>query len=163
LVLVDAATGADDKADQQVGNTSDSSGVHADDAVDHVGQVIHYTVTVANDGNVDIDGSTITVTDALSADPLMTAGVAATTITINGEVVTVTFSGDTSDAGILDTSETWTFAYDYAVQQSDLNSNGNGVFEDATGTPILDGENNPIAGCLDNTVTARSTAPGLSD
>ena len=74
---------------------------NANDAVvDTAGEVIEYTITVENDGNVDL-------TNVMLTDPF--AGGA-------------TFvSGDDGD-GILETDETWTYTADYTVTQADLNA-----------------------------------------
>ena len=72
---------------------------------DAAGDVVTYTISVANTGNTTLTG--VTVTDTL--DP------------------TVTFvSGDTDTDGDLDVGETWTYSASYTVQQSDIDTNGGG-------------------------------------
>ena len=72
---------------------------------DAAGDVVTYTITVANTGNQTLTG--VTVTDTL--DP------------------TVTFvSGDTNNDGNLDVGEIWTYSASYTVQQSDIDTNGGG-------------------------------------
>ena len=72
---------------------------------DAAGDVVTYTISVANTGNQTLTG--VTVTDTL--DP------------------TVTFvSGDTDTDGNLDVGETWTYSASYTVQQSDIDTNGGG-------------------------------------
>jgi uncharacterized repeat protein (TIGR01451 family) len=71
-------------------------------SVDAVGDVINYTVNVANAGNMTLTG--VTVTDSL------------TTLTLA--------SGDTDNDGKLDLGETWTYSGSYTVQQSDIDNGG---------------------------------------
>ena len=69
--------------------------------VDAAGQVIHYTIAVANTGNVDLTNVVLTDTFAGGA-------------TLD--------SGDTDHDLVLDVGETWVYKADYTVQQSDLNA-----------------------------------------
>ncbi|HWP25070.1 MAG TPA: VWA domain-containing protein [Xanthobacteraceae bacterium] len=74
------------------------------DEVDEAGDVIHYTITVANTGNVTLTNVTVT-------DPLLG--------TLTGP------SGDTDLDGNLDVGETWTYTGSYTVTQADIDNNGN--------------------------------------
>ena len=75
---------------------------NADDAVvDTAGETIEYTITVANTGNVALTNVVL--------DDVFAGG--ATLV-----------SGDTSNIGVLDTGETWTYSADYTVTQADLNA-----------------------------------------
>jgi uncharacterized repeat protein (TIGR01451 family) len=75
---------------------------NAEDAiVDTAGEIIEYTITVENDGNVDLTTPVLGDTFAGGA----------------------TFvSGDNANVGVLDTDETWTYSADYTVTQDDLNT-----------------------------------------
>jgi len=70
-------------------------------SVDSAGDVIHYTVTVDNTGNVNLTG--ISVAD----DP---------------DVDLVYDSGDTNLDGILDEDETWVYKGSYTVSQSEIDA-----------------------------------------
>src|SRR6185312_10581811 len=72
---------------------------------DAAGDVVTYTITVANTGNTTLTG--VTVTDTL--DPTVTL-----------------VSGDTDGDGKLDLGEIWTYSASYTVQQSDIDTNGGG-------------------------------------
>ena len=75
---------------------------NADDAVvDTAGEVIEYTITVDNTGNVDLTGVVL--------DDVFAGG--ATLV-----------SGDTNNNSILETTETWVYSADYVVTQADLNA-----------------------------------------
>src|SRR4029079_516206 len=75
---------------------------NADDAVvDTAGEVIEYTITVDNTGNVDLTGVVLTDTFAGGATLV---------------------SGDTNANNILETTETWVYSADYTVTQADLNA-----------------------------------------
>ena len=68
-------------------------------SVDAAGDLINYTVTVANTGNMTLTGLTV-------ADPLVTNLALA--------------SGDANNDGKLDLTETWTYFGSYTVLQSDI-------------------------------------------
>jgi len=73
------------------------------------GDVVQYSITVANTGNITITG--LTVTDELE-------GSANLAVTLVG--------GDTDNDGDLDVGEIWTFAAEHLLTQADLDSNGGG-------------------------------------
>jgi Ca2+-binding RTX toxin-like protein len=72
--------------------------------VDSAGDVIHYTITVTNTGNVTLTG--VTVIDTLLGP-------------LSGPV------GDTDGDGALDVDETWTYSGSYTVTQADIDAGGN--------------------------------------
>ena len=78
------------------------------DCADTVGELINYTVTVTNDGELAL--SNVVVTDSFEG----------------GSDVTITGpdSGDDNSNGVLDVGETWTYTYTHAVTQDDIDSNG---------------------------------------
>ena len=95
---------------------------------DAAGDVVTYTISVANTGNQTLTG--VTVTDTL--DP------------------TVTFvSGDTDTDGNLDVGETWTYSASYTVQQSDIDTNGGGDGDIDNTATVVSTETGPdTARCL---------------
>ncbi|WP_025031918.1 DUF7507 domain-containing protein [Bradyrhizobium sp. DOA9] len=75
--------------------------------VDKAGDVVNYTITVENTGEVDLTG--ITVTDKVEA----------------GGATNATYvSGDTDGDNKLDVGETWTYTASYVATQADIDSNG---------------------------------------
>ena len=75
---------------------------NADDAVvDTVGEVIEYTITVENTGNVNL--TNVVLGDVFAGGATLV-------------------SGDTNTNGILETTETWVYSADYTVTQADLNA-----------------------------------------
>jgi len=76
-----------------------------DGKVDSAGDVINYTITVQNAGNVDLTGVTVT-------DPNATTG-------------PTYVSGDDGD-NVLEVGETWTYSATHTVTQAELDSNGGG-------------------------------------
>ena len=75
---------------------------NADDAVvDTAGEIIEYTITVDNTGNVDL--TNVVLTDTFAGGATLV-------------------SGDTNTNGILETTETWVYSADYTVTQADLNA-----------------------------------------
>ena len=86
-----------------------------DDVVDTAGDVVQYTATVANIGNVTLNN--VQLTDTL-------VGV---TFDGNGDGVTDAkdvVSGDDGN-GVLDVGETWVFQGTYSVSQEEIDSRGN--------------------------------------
>ncbi|HIB48713.1 MAG TPA: tandem-95 repeat protein [Flavobacteriaceae bacterium] len=72
-----------------------------------VDEVIRYTFTVTNEGNVPLENIVVT-------DPLLEAP---------NPVVAITFvDGDTNGDNILDLDETWTYTADYAITQDDIDA-----------------------------------------
>ncbi len=70
--------------------------------VDSAGDVIHYTVSVENTGNISLTG-----------------------ISVNDPEVTFTYqSGDTDTNGILDVTETWVYTGSYVVTQAEMDAGG---------------------------------------
>ena len=93
---------------------------------DSAGDIINYTITIANTGNVDLTG--VTVTDNVEAQ---------------GATNATYVSGDGGVIGVLDVGETWTFSASYVLTQADLDNAG-------YGTPAGD---LPGDGFLDNVAT----------
>jgi uncharacterized repeat protein (TIGR01451 family) len=130
-----------------------TAALHDDsDCADTVGELVDYTVTVTNSGNVSIEN--VVVTDSLE-------GGAARTLTVTGDTNAngivdgdeVWLSGDTGNDGILSVGEEWTLKYVHAVTQADIDSNGG----DGDGT--LDN----IATANGDAVTSGEAAPTVSD
>jgi len=88
---------------------TDVGGDGASGHVDEAGDVISYTITIANSGNMTLTGVTL-------SDPLLTGA--------HGTLSGATESGTTN--GELDVGETWTYTGTYTAQQSDINNNGGG-------------------------------------
>jgi uncharacterized repeat protein (TIGR01451 family) len=73
------------------------------------GDVLQYTITVANTGNITLND--VTVTDQVESTAAIDA---------------VLVSGDLDGDGDLDVGEVWTFAASYTLTQADLDSAGGG-------------------------------------
>ena len=123
---------------------SDPADENVDDVVDHAGQLLHYTVTLVNDGNIPI--AQIAATDSLAGALSVPAG---NDENVDPDVFVHTFNGLDGVAGtsdditltvthglgytgtlgdnILDPLETWTWTYDYAATPADIANFGNGV------------------------------------
>src|SRR5438874_2024308 len=67
------------------------------------------TITLINDGNVDITNATLT--DTVEGYPTQTL---------------TSHTGDTTNPGTLDVNETWTYTAKYTVTQTDLDNNAGG-------------------------------------
>ncbi|MCA0911406.1 DUF11 domain-containing protein, partial [Qipengyuania gaetbuli] len=76
---------------------------------DAAGDVVNYVISVANEGNVDLDITSLT---DINADTL------------------VYVSGDTDNDDILDVGETWIFNSTHVVDQSTLDTDGIDIFGD---------------------------------
>jgi hypothetical protein len=76
--------------------------------VDNAGDVINYTITVDNTGNVDLTG--VTVTDQIES---------------YGATNAAFVSGDDGD-NVLEVGETWIYSASYTVTQTDLTNHGGG-------------------------------------
>lgn len=88
----------------------------ADGAIDQAGEVIQYSLTARNAGNVTLSNVTV-------FDPLIAAS-----LDKNSDgVIDVQDSdgGDTNGNGLLDVGETWLFSGQYQVTQSDIDQRGN--------------------------------------
>lgn len=88
----------------------------ADGAIDQAGEVIQYSLSAQNAGNVTLSNVTV-------VDPLIAAS-----LDKNGDgVVDVQDSdgGDANGNGLLDVGETWLFSGEYQVKQSDIDQRGN--------------------------------------
>jgi uncharacterized repeat protein (TIGR01451 family) len=93
--------------------TITKTAVVGDGIADNAGDVITYTLTVKNIGNMDLGG--VTVTDQVE-------GQSSSTLTLK--------SGDVNHNGILDIGETWTYTSTHTVTQSEIDTkgvNGDGI------------------------------------
>ena len=91
----DATTTITQTASLTIGKVADKA------TVSEVGEVITYTITVTNTGNVDLTG--VTLTDVFTGGATLT-------------------SGDLNTNSILETTEVWTYTATYTVLQADLNA-----------------------------------------
>ncbi len=80
-----------------------------DNIVDSAGDVIRYTVSVSNTGNVSLNPTVLDSLVSLDNDA-----------TDDGVI-----DGDTNDNALLDVGETWIFKGEYTVTQADLDKQGN--------------------------------------
>ena len=78
------------------------------DCVDDADDVINYTVTVTNDGELALTG--VVVKDSFEGG---------SDVIISGPA-----SGDTNSNGILDVGESWVYTYTHDATQADIDSNG---------------------------------------
>ena len=85
-------------------------------AYNEVGDVLHYTLTLENTGNISISAIAI-------SDPGADAG------SISFE------SGDANSNSILDPGETWTYGADHTIVQADMNAGHYSNTATASGTP----------------------------
>ncbi|MCV2866671.1 DUF11 domain-containing protein, partial [Defluviimonas sp. WL0075] len=93
--------------------------------VDEVGDVITYTVTVENTGNVALTASD--VSDALEGAD---------------QVLALDPTSDAGDDGVLSVGETWTYTSSHSVTQEDLDSNGgdcDGTLDNLASAVFVDG------------------------
>src|SRR3954453_5962001 len=122
---------------------------------DVASEVISYSITLSNVGNVGLTG--VTVIDPLLQGPHGT---------LSGP------SGDSNANGVLDVSEVWTYTGTYTVQQSDLDSNGGGdgtidntVTADTTQTTALSASANVVVELRPHVTLAKTAwvAGGTAD
>src|SRR5262249_9695151 len=94
---------------KKVASITNPDGTDGGTTADQKGDVIKYTITVANTGN-------ITLTNLLVTDKQ--EGSVAHRVSFVG--------GDSNSNGALDVGETWTYSTSYTVTQADLDSKGGG-------------------------------------
>src|SRR5205807_922082 len=82
----------------------------ADGTADSAGDVINYTITVKNTGNISLTGTS--VSDKVEA--------------YAGTSVSGPASGDGNSNGVLDVGETWVYKTSYTLTQADLDNKGGG-------------------------------------
>lgn len=135
----------------EVIKTADTSGLSAPPVP---GDVVAYTVTVENTGNVTLSAVTPvdTLTDATGAPQPLDAPLALV-------------SGDNGNA-LLEVGETWTYTADVTLTQAMIDAGGlsNTVTvsaQDPSATPVTDTSDNDGTGTSDPTVTPLTRAPGL--
>ncbi|MFZ9734298.1 MAG: DUF7507 domain-containing protein [Burkholderiaceae bacterium] len=88
----------------------------ADGAIDQAGEVIQYSLTAQNAGNV-------TLSNVMVVDPLIAASLDKNT---DGVIdVQDSDGGDDNGNGLLDVGEAWLFSGQYQVKQSDIDQRGN--------------------------------------
>ena len=94
---------------------------------DAVGDIIHYTILVSNDGNTSL--TVITVSDPLLTNEAPTLGIDGFNI------------GDTDKDNKLDPTETWTYTGSYTITQDDLDVgkvDNTATADSAETTPVND-------------------------
>ena len=121
-----------------------------DDIIDRAGDIITYTVSIKNDGNITL--TDILVTDALIADSLDTND--------DGKIDVLDITGgDTNSNGVLDVGETWSLSGEYVVTQVDMDSRGNyDELGDGTNDDVIRNAASVEAQTQDQTVSATTTA-----
>ena len=77
--------------------------------VDQAGEVIHYTIALANDGNMDLTNATVSDPSVSDLAPVMAGGFNA---------------GDTNQDGELSVGETWQYTADHTVTQTEIDNGG---------------------------------------
>src|SRR5439155_1610030 len=90
--------------------TITKSATVADGTADKAGDVVNYTITVTNTGNISLTG--LAVTDQVES--------------YAGTTVSGPASGDGNGNGVLDVGETWTYTTSYTLTQADLDGKGGG-------------------------------------
>ena len=102
------------------------------------GDVISYTITVENTGNVDVTG--VTLTDALTSD----------------EAWSASDSGDTDGTGTLNVGETWTYTASYTMSGADITAGSVENVAYVSGTPSTGGTVEAYSGTQGTASTAQS-------
>ena len=123
-----------------------------------VGNVIAYSITVANAGNVTLTAPTMTDTLSLGVGP----GGAV----ILPAPVTTYVSGDANSDGLLDVTETWTYSTSFALTQAAIDAGGvsnaaTAAARDPNNTAVSDLSDNDGTGASDPTTTTLTSAPRL--
>jgi uncharacterized repeat protein (TIGR01451 family) len=93
------------------GDNNGTPGDLTDDRVNSAGDIINYSLTILNDGNVALTG--VTMTDNVEGQGATNA----TAVTAGGFNV-----GDTDSDGVFDVGETWRYTASYTVTQADIDA-----------------------------------------
>ncbi|SFP43023.1 DUF7507 domain-containing protein, partial [Qipengyuania nanhaisediminis] len=112
-----------------VSSVEDGADYDATGQVDSAGDVINYSLTIANTGNYALSG--VTMTDKVEAYATVDA-----TPVEDGSGNNI---GDLDQDGLLDVNEIWEYTASYTVTQEDIDSNG---FGDGTIDNIATGDTN---------------------
>ena len=133
--------------------TANTTGLSSPPAV---GDVLTYTITLQNTGNITLD--TVQLVDTLT-----NGNGTARTLTTGPTLV----SGDTNSNTKLDVGETWRHTATYKLRQADVDSGqmSNSVLAKATapgGTPVTDVSDNGGSGTSDPTVTPLTRTPAVT-
>ncbi|MBU3724075.1 MAG: DUF11 domain-containing protein [Burkholderiaceae bacterium] len=120
-----------------------------DDIIDEAGDIVQYSLSVKNDGNITLRD--VVIDDPLIADSLDTND--------DGVVDVLDSTGGDDGNGLLDVGETWTFAGEYSVTQADMDARGNyDELADGTNDNVIRNAANAIASTLDQTLDATARA-----
>ena len=121
-----------------------------DDVIDRAGDIITYTVSVKNDGNITL--TDVLITDALIADSLDTND--------DGKIDVLDITGgDVNSNGLLDVGETWTLSGEYTVTQADMDARGNyDELDDGTNDDVIRNAASVEAKTQDQTLNATTRA-----
>src|SRR5207253_387247 len=92
-----------------------------DGTADKVGDVITYTITTYNGGNVTLTG--VTMTDQIAGQSAFVLDTNHSTATTADDA---TLSGDINNNGKLDVGETWTYTVNHTLTQAEIDSKGDG-------------------------------------
>jgi hypothetical protein len=124
-----------------------------DDIIDTAGDIVTYTVSATNTGDVALTNPVLT-------DPLIVASLDKNDDGLVNAADIV--GGDTNDNGLLDVGETWIWQGEYGVTQADLDARGNydGPDTDTINDNVI---RNEVAISTDEGATDNAIADALLD